>query len=219
MRWVDLENCLAHTSHHASVGPAGRDCLGLHVPLHSWGHTVSALDERRGTAPGELVGHLDPRYFTGEGGLEEVADRLVVLVQLLLFLLSLLAVVAVEVETFLRYIDQLMFLVVRDALDHDLVERLGEVQHLVSSAADLLGRGTHLRLIPAVGCHIVDLLLSLLHILNVLVKARVLIGSLRREEPEERDDVILVTLVFDDAHLKVLPEIVPEHDVLGVVLV
>mmetsp|Transcript_40931 Transcript_40931/g.73791 ORF Transcript_40931/g.73791 Transcript_40931/m.73791 type:complete len:310 (+) Transcript_40931:435-1364(+) len=219
MVWVDLQNGLVEASHHAGVGSAARDILGLHVLLHRGTHAVRALDQCRGTV-GEEICHFNLLDLAGQCRFEVVLHGLVCVVQFLLLLLAFFLVFVAKVESLLRNIKQLEILVFRHRFNHDFIQRFRQVQYLVSPTSYLLSSRTHLRLLLAIGRNVVNLFLILLHALDILIEARVLISStLGRVESKQGDDIVLVALIFNDAHLHVLAKVIPKHDVFAVVLI
>mmetsp|Transcript_5292 Transcript_5292/g.11474 ORF Transcript_5292/g.11474 Transcript_5292/m.11474 type:complete len:335 (-) Transcript_5292:101-1105(-) len=219
MRRVHLQHGLVEAPHHASVRPAAGHVLSLHVPLHRGAHAVRALNQRR-RALGQEVRHFHLLDLSGQRRLQIVFHGLVVLVELVFLLLPFLLVFVIQLEPLLTHIHQFEVLVLRHRLNHDLVQRLRQVQHLVAPAPHLLGCRAELGLFLPVSRNVIDLLLSLLHILRVLIQRGVFLPlSLGREESQQGHDVVLVPTVLDDADFEVLAEVVPEHDVLALVLV
>mmetsp|Transcript_42021 Transcript_42021/g.88179 ORF Transcript_42021/g.88179 Transcript_42021/m.88179 type:complete len:502 (-) Transcript_42021:124-1629(-) len=218
MGGVDFQYGLVEASHHSRVGSAGGDVLGLHVPLHRGTHAVGALDQCGGTV-GEKIGHFYLLHLASQCRLQIFLDGFVILVQFLLLLLSLLLVLVVELESLLGNIDQFEFLVFRDRFDHDFIEGFREVEHLVATAAHLLGRGAHLRLLLSIGGDVINLFLILLHPLDILFQTRVLLPTLTGEESKQRHNIILVASIFNNTHLEILSKVIPKHNVFALVLV
>mmetsp|Transcript_62197 Transcript_62197/g.140124 ORF Transcript_62197/g.140124 Transcript_62197/m.140124 type:complete len:837 (-) Transcript_62197:74-2584(-) len=214
--WIDLQGLPA--GHHGELILV-LERLGLHDLLLLGGIAELRGDnDNRGVSEplGNLnLFHLHTRILHGallsqvrELLLPPVGEGLVEVLDLGETLLLLLGLVQLHVG--LLDGDKLLALVVGQLLEAWLVEVVREHQDLqVLLLEDLQGRRL-LHGVDGVAGHVVDALLALLHPVQVLVEADLLVLGLGGGEAEQLGELGAVGVVLVAAHLEVLVELLPE---------
>mmetsp|Transcript_51803 Transcript_51803/g.144741 ORF Transcript_51803/g.144741 Transcript_51803/m.144741 type:complete len:584 (-) Transcript_51803:908-2659(-) len=208
---VDLQDRLVPGAdgEGAVLGAGGG--LRLHVALHHRRHAPLALHEHGGGVH-EPVADLHLLHALAELLLEPGREGLVLLDRVLQFLLLVLGLR--QVEAGLVDVHELLALVVNNALAANLVQRVDHVEDFVIQLPHLFHGRRNLGRPLALARDEVNLVLALLHAVDVLLEACLVVPALRGPEPDEALELVLVIKVLHEANLEVLAVAVPEALVL-----
>eukprot|EP00055_Hartaetosiga_balthica_P013000 m.64972 g.64972 ORF g.64972 m.64972 type:complete len:382 (+) comp8134_c2_seq1:125-1270(+) len=205
--WIDLEGLLLSLIERGLRIVGAGISLGLHDSLHVARPAVLASN-KGAWGFRETIGNNSLLDLIRKVGIQPVSKRFEFLLQLLLELLGSLGIV--KGETLLCNVLELLVLKLWKILDGVLIHRLGEVQHLVATLEETLNEGRLLGLSNRLGSHEVDVLLVLLHALNVIEERSVLVIAVGRIKAEELGKTGAVLVVIHepkfDACAKALPK-------------
>mmetsp|Transcript_77935 Transcript_77935/g.170723 ORF Transcript_77935/g.170723 Transcript_77935/m.170723 type:complete len:651 (-) Transcript_77935:325-2277(-) len=208
---VDLHGLLGdHVASHGVVAHG----LGLHDALHVGRPAVLAggEDARR---VGHSGAHQDLLDLVTQDFLHQLGQRLELsleLLQLLLFVLVL------QVETLLGGGLQLLAVELLELLHAVLVDGVDHVQDLEALLAEGLQEGGGSDSGDALASDVVDVVLALLHAVDVLLQADLLIARLGGVPPQELGDLGAVGGVLVHAQLQALAELLVEFLVVVLLL-
>mmetsp|Transcript_22996 Transcript_22996/g.45936 ORF Transcript_22996/g.45936 Transcript_22996/m.45936 type:complete len:438 (-) Transcript_22996:819-2132(-) len=211
---VHLQHRLVHPR-HLRLSHGHR--LRLHVPLHGRGEPVGPLHQRRGRLREQVRAH-GPFDAVAQPHLEEIQEVRVFLV-LGLHGRLLVVVPLVQVEALLGHVHEIVVLVFLQVLHHHLVQGVDHEEHVEALLLELFERGAHPALLFGGARDVIDFLLLLRHGTDVVVKGDVFITRSLGEPAAQGGNVILCAVVLNNANFEVFPKVIPEHHILGLVLV
>merc|ERR1712137_1335699 len=159
------------------------------------------MNARRGS---DTVTNLDLLDLITEDVLDDFTELLVSLLGL--FLLGLLVLILRQLKTLLGHTDQLVSVEFLELLDAVLINRLSHEENLEATLLEDLKEGGSLHRLSAFTSDVVDVLLVLLHVVNVLTKGDHLLTRLGGVVTEELSKLLTVGRVLVDTELEVLAE-------------
>mmetsp|Transcript_513 Transcript_513/g.1103 ORF Transcript_513/g.1103 Transcript_513/m.1103 type:complete len:411 (-) Transcript_513:1067-2299(-) len=201
---VDLHRLARHhIRRHAVVTQR----LCLHDPLHVCAPSELGGDEDAGRVRDALADD-DLLDLVVEDLLHELAERLELLLELLELLL--LVLVVLEVQTLLGAAPQLLAVKLLELLDAVLVDGVDHVDDLDALLAERLEEGGVLDGGLGLAGDVEDVFLALLHAIDILLEADLLLAALARVEAQQLSDLDPVGGVLVDAEFEVLGELLVE---------
>mmetsp|Transcript_7064 Transcript_7064/g.6414 ORF Transcript_7064/g.6414 Transcript_7064/m.6414 type:complete len:310 (-) Transcript_7064:365-1294(-) len=206
---VDLHSLLGHhVASHRAI-PKG---LSLHDTLHIGSPTVLGSGQHTGRLRHTLRND-DLLNLVTQNLLDELAERLKVGLLLLESLLLLVRLIEIEI-TLLSDGLQLVTVELTELLHSVLINGINQVEDFITLLAESLDEGTGGHSSDALTGDVIDILLTLLHAVNILLEGHHILTRLGRLEPQQLGDLIAVGGVLVDAQLEVLRELLVEDLVI-----
>mmetsp|Transcript_27027 Transcript_27027/g.76036 ORF Transcript_27027/g.76036 Transcript_27027/m.76036 type:complete len:327 (-) Transcript_27027:1658-2638(-) len=198
MARVDFQN--AHGLHLEFVLPVV-ECLGAHDAFHVGGVAVRGAAGNGGDGT-KALGDGDAHDRGPVQLLHPLGERLELILVELLSACHQVGILVLELDVLAGHVDELLAVKVTNVRNDVLVDRVGHVDHL---HVLLLEGFEELRLLD--GFHVdagdgVNLVLPVLHVVDVFLKADPFAVGLGGLESKQLHELAAVRLVVDDTHLQ-----------------